>query len=61
MSMRRVGGILAGVGIASLLLQLVGMQLMLLWFLDGAGPKLAVVFKIALVVAGILIWKHADE
>ena len=61
MSMQRFGGFLVGVGIVSLLLQLVGMQLMFFWFLDGAGPKLAVVFKAALVVAGILVWKHAED
>ena len=58
---RRFGGFLIGIGLAALLLQLAGMHLTLLWFLDGAGPKLAVVFKLALVVVGWLVWSRAED
>ena len=61
MTAKRLGGLLVGLGFASLLLSFAGLRIGVLWFLDEGGPVVGYGLKVALVVIGFLVWKRAED
>ncbi len=48
---------MVALGVFSLLLMPTGLKFQLLYWMDGGGPVLGVILRLALIVAGVVIWR----
>jgi len=56
--MKAFGAWMIAMGIFSIMINFVGLQFRVLWFMDEFGPFMGYVLKVGLILAGIWVWKR---